>query len=248
VISLLREDEMSVRRHAQSARIPEKIESAIRSAIKRYEKQHDLVCCEQSYDPDEIRRAEDMLPSAGDSEVRICIEYTIGYRKPGREEVYSFDFDHRTSRVHLCGNASAFMVEVRQPGSCQNHKNVLIPDIDLLSKGKAALLEEAERGNATAMFALSRLFAEGVGEPQDPVEAYFWHFVGMEFCEFGLDGEGFVDAADDQELLAAKLPKLLAEENSSLHKRATEWIERHRALLQESHIEEDGYLDDDWDD
>jgi hypothetical protein len=81
------------------------------------------------------------------------------------------------------------------------------------------------------MFALSRLFDEGIGEPQDPIEAYFWHFVGMEFCEYDLDGEEFVDAAADRETLAAKLPRPQVNENSPLHKRAAEWIRTHRARL-----------------
>jgi hypothetical protein len=39
---------------ASTARISEKIESAIQSAIKCYEKMHDLKWCDGSYDPEEI--------------------------------------------------------------------------------------------------------------------------------------------------------------------------------------------------
>jgi hypothetical protein len=51
-------------------------------------------------------------------------------------------------------------------------------------------------------------------EPQDPIEAYFSHFAGMEFREYHGDGEGFVDAAADQETLAAKLAPFLNSEDS----------------------------------
>jgi hypothetical protein len=124
---------------------------------------------------------------------------------------------------------------------------VLIPQVDPLSRGKAALFEEAENGNAIAMFALSRLFDQGIGEPQDPIEAYFWHSVGMEFCEYDWAGEGFVDAAANQEILAAKLPHLLVNENSSLHKRAKDWIHLHRALLPKGNSQNGDCLDDELD-
>ena len=155
--------------------------------------------------------------------------------------------DHRTSRIHLHRNAVAFTVDLREPGSCRNHEHVLIPQVDSLSKGKAALFEEAKNGNASAMFALSRLFDEGIGEPQDPIEAYFWHSVGMEFCEYDWAGEGFVDAVADQEILAAKLPDLLTNENCSLHKRARDWIRAHRAVLPEGRRENGECFDDDFD-
>src|ERR1022692_590613 len=145
---------------SKTARVSKKIESAIRSAIKCYEEQHDLEWCDGCYDPDEIEEAAEMLLSAKDAEVCICIGYSLGYR---------------------------------------NHEKVLIPQVDSLSKGKVALFEEAENGNASAMFALSRLFDQGIGEPQDPIEAYFWHTVGMEFCEYDWAGEGFVDGVADQE-------------------------------------------------
>ncbi len=125
---------------------------------------------------------------------------------------------------------------------------MLIPQVDPLSKGKAALFEEAENGNASAMFALSRLFDQGIGEPQDPIEAYFWHSVGMESCEYDWAGEGFLDAAGDLEILAAKLPHLLVNENSSLHKRAKDWIRMHRALLPEGNSQNGDCLDDELDD
>ena len=97
------------------------------------------------------------------------------------------------------------------------------------------------------MFTLSRLFDEGIGEPQDPIEAYFWHFVGMEFCEYHWAGEEFVDAAADQETLAAKLPHPLVNENNSLHKRAKDWIRGHRALLPEGRRQNGKCFDDDLD-
>ncbi len=231
---------------SKTARVFEKIESAIRSAIKYYEEQHDLEWCDGCYDPDEIKEAAEMLLSAKDAEVCICIGYSLGYSKPEPLGAYVPEDDHRTSRIHLHGNATAFTVELREPGSCTNHDNVLIPQVDPLSKGKAALFEEAENGNAIAMFALSRLFGEGIGEPQDPIEAYFWHFVGMEFCDYHWDGEGFVDAVADQEILAAKLPHELVNENSSLHKRAKDWIRMHRGFLPEE-LQNGDCLDDEFD-
>jgi hypothetical protein len=71
--------------------------------------------------------------------------------------------------------------------------------------------------------------------------------VGMEFCEYDWGGEGFVDAAADQEMLAARLPHLLVNENSSLHKRAKKWIRMHRALLSEGGSQNGEYFDDDFD-
>jgi hypothetical protein len=47
------------------------------------------------------------------------------------------------------------------------------------------------------MFTLSRHFNEGIGEPQNCEEAYFWHCVAMEFYENSVDGEWGVDAAAD---------------------------------------------------
>jgi hypothetical protein len=224
---------MCASQHMKSsvARVSEKIESATQSAIKCYEEQHDLKWCDGSYDPDEIKEAAEMLLSAKDAEVCICIGYSLGYRDPEHlEDCFSED-DHRTFRIHLHGNAVVFTVDLREPGSCTNHENVLIPRVDILSKGKAALFAEAENGNAIAMFAQSRLFDQGIGEPQDPIEACFWHAVGMEFCEYDWAGEGLVDAVADHEILAAKLPHLLVNENSSLHTRAKDWIHMHRALL-----------------
>jgi hypothetical protein len=218
---------------SKSTRVCEGIESAIRSAIKCYEEQHNLVWCDGSYDPDEITQAAEILLSAKDAQVCICLDYTLGYNQPESPESFTSENVHRTSRVHLRGNAAAFKVELKEPGGCVNHGNVLIPQLDLLCRGKAALLEAAEKGNADAMFALSRLFDQGIGEPQDPVEAYFWHSVGTKFLECDWDCEGFVDAAADQEILAAKIPDQLVYENSSLHKRAKDWIRAHRALLPE---------------
>jgi hypothetical protein len=229
---------------SRTARVSEMIESAIRSAIKRYEEQHGLKWCDGSYDPDEIKEAAEMLLSAKDAEVCICIEYPLGYRDPKHLEDYFSEVDHRTSRIHLHGNAVAFRVDLMEPGSCRNHENVLIPRVDALSKGKATLLAEAEEGSDIAMFALSRLFDQGIGEPQDPIEAYFWHSVGMEFCEYGWSCEGFVEAVADQEILAAKLPQLLVNENSSLHKRAKDWIRMHRSLLPKGHYQNCDGLDD----
>jgi len=37
----------------------------------------------------------------------------------------------------------------------------------------------------------------------------------MEFCEYESAGERFIDAVADHEILAAKLPQLLVNENSS---------------------------------
>lgn len=238
-----------MRQHMKSstARVSEKIESAIQSAIKCYEEQHDLEWCDGSYDPDEIKEAAEMLLSAKDAEVCICIGYSLGYRDPEHHEDYFSEDDHRTSRIHLHGNAVAFTVDLREPGSCRNHENVLIPRVDTLSKGKAALVAEAENGNAIAMFALSRLFDQGIGEPQDPIEAYFWHSVGMEFCEYDSAGEGSIDAVADHEILAAKLPHLLVNENSSLHKRAKDWIRMHRALLPKGNSQNGDCLDDELD-
>ena len=231
---------------SSAARVSEKIEDAIQSAIECYEEQHDLEWCEGSYDPDEIKEAAEMLLSAKDVEVCICIGYSLGYRTQEQLEDYFSEADHRTSRIHLHGNAAAFTVDLREPGSCRNHDNVLIPRVDPLSKSKAALFAEAENGNATAMFALSRLFDEGIGEPQDPIEAYFWHSVGMEFCEYDWAGEGFVDAVADQEILAAKLPHVLVNENSSLHKRAKDWIHMHRGLLPKENSQNGDCLDDEF--
>jgi hypothetical protein len=202
----------SQHKKSSTARVSEKIEGAI-PAIKCYEEQHDVEWCDGSYDPDEIKEAAEMLLSAKDAEVCICTGYSLGYRDPEHHEDYFSEDDHRTSRIHLHGNAVAFTVDLREPGSCRNHENVLIPRVDTVSKGKAALFAEAENGNAIAMFALSRLFDEGIGEPQDPIEAYFWHSVGMEFCEYDWAGEGFVDAVADHEILAAKLPHPLVNEN-----------------------------------
>jgi hypothetical protein len=95
-----------------------------------------------------------------------------GLQHPGVSRGCISEEDHRTSRIHLHGNAVAFTVDLKEPGSCTNHENVLIPQVDPLSKGKTALLEESENGKASAMFALSRLFDQGIGEPQDPIEAY----------------------------------------------------------------------------
>ena len=231
---------------ASSARVSEKIESAIQSAIKCYEKDYDLEWCDGSYDADEIKEAAEMLLSAKDSEVCICIGYSLGYRDPAHQKDYSSEEDHRTSRIHLHGNAVAFTVDLREPGSCRNHGNVLIPRVDPLSKGKDALIAEAENGNAIAMFALSRLFDEGIGEPQDPIQAYFWHYVGMEFCNYDWAGEGFVDAVADQEILAARLPHELVNENSSLHKRAKDWIYTHRGLLPKEDFQNGDCLDDEF--
>jgi TPR repeat protein len=163
---------------SKTARVSEKIESAIRSAIKYYEEQHDLEWCDGSYDADEIKEAAEMLLSAKDAEVCICIGYSLGYSTPESLGDCISEEDHRTSRIHLHGNAVAFTVDLKEPGSCTNHENVLIPQVDPLSKGKTALLEGSENGNASAMFALSRLFDQGIGEPQDPIEAYFWYFSG----------------------------------------------------------------------
>jgi len=231
---------------SSTARVSEKIESAIQSAIKCYEKKHDLKWCDGSYDPDEIKEAAEMLLSAKDAEVCICIEYSLGYRDLANHKDYFSEDDHQTSRIHLNGNAIAFTVDLRRPGSCRNHDNVLIPRVDLLSKGKDALFAEAENGNATAMFALSRLFDEGIGEPQDPIEAYFWHSVGMEFCEYDWACEGFVDAAANQEILATKLPHELVNENSSLHKRAKDWIHMHREFLPQENSQNAYCLDDEF--
>jgi hypothetical protein len=231
--------------NSNAARVYEKIESAISCAIKCYEEQHDLEWCHGCHDPDENKQAAEMLIAATDAEVCICIGYTLGYRNPKLRGARFSEDDHRTSRIHLRGNAAAFTVQLREPGSCTNHENVLIPQIDPLSKGKAALLQEAENGDACAMFALSRLFDEGIGERQDPIEAYFWHFVGMEFCEFDSAGEEFVDAAADQETLAAKLLHPLVNENSSLHNRAKAWVSVHRALLPEGRRENGECFDDD---
>jgi hypothetical protein len=230
-----------------TTRVSAKIENAIESAKKCYEEQHDLKWCEGSYDPDEIKEAAEMLLSARDAEVCICIGYSLGYRTPEQLEDYCSEADHRTSRIHLHGNAVTFTVDLREPGSCSNHENVLIPRVDKLSKGKVALFAEAENGNAIAMFALSRLFDEGIGEPQDPVEAYFWHSVGMEFCEYDWACEGFVDAAADHQILAAKLPHGLVNEDSSLHKRAKDWIHTHRALLPKGNYQNCDCLDDELD-
>jgi hypothetical protein len=199
---------------SSAARVSEKIEDAIQSAIECYEEQNDLEWCEGSYDPDEIKDAAEMLLSAREVEVCIGIGYSLGYRTKEQLEDYFSEADHWTSGIHLHGTAVAFTVDLREPESCRNHDNVLIPRVDPLSKSKAALFAEAENGNAIAMFALSRLFDEGIGEPQDPIEAYFWHSVGMEFCEYDWAGEGFVDAVAAQEILAAKLPHVL----SSLHR------------------------------
>jgi hypothetical protein len=217
--------------NSNTTRISKKIESAVRSGIKCYEKQRSLNWCHGGYDSEEIEQAAEMLLKAIGTEVCICIGYINGYRNPSLPEEFFSEQDHRTTRIHLHGNAETFTVELREPGSCTIHENVLIPRIDPISKGKAALLQEADNGYANAMFALSRLFDEGIGEPQDPIEAYFWHFVGMEFCEYDLDGEEFVDAAADRETLAAKLPRPQVNENSPLHKRAAEWIRTHRARL-----------------
>jgi hypothetical protein len=216
-----------------STRVCEQIESAVHSAIKLYEERHKLEWCDGNCDPDEIKQAAEMLLAAKDTQVCICLEYVLRYGKSDALEILSPEDVHRTSRIHLIGNATAFRVELREPGSCVNHQDVLIPQLDLLSKGKSALLEAAEQGNAHAMFALSRLFDEGVGEPQDHVEAYFWHYVGMEFCDYDWACEGFVDASADQEVLAAQLPDQLVYENSSLHKRARDWIRAHRVLIPE---------------
>ena len=224
-----------------------KIESAIRSAIKCYEEQHDLEWCEGSYDPDEIKEAAEMLLSARDAEVCICIGYSLGYRTPEQLKDYFTGADHRTSRLHLYGNAVEFRVDLREPGSCSSHENVLIPQVDKLSKGKAALFAEAENGDATAMFALSRLFDEGIGVPQNPIEAYFWHSVGMEFCEYDWACEGFVDAAADHQILAAKLPHGLVNEDSSLYKRAKDWMHKHRAFLPKGNSQNGDCLDDEFD-
>jgi hypothetical protein len=232
--------------NASTARVSKKIESAIRSAIKCYEKEHDLKWCDGSYDPDEIKEAAEMLLSATDAEVCICIGYSLGYRDSGHRKDYFSEGDRRTSRIHVHGNAIAFTVDLRGPGTCSNHDNVLIPRVDLLSKGKNALFAEAENGNATAMFALSRLFDEGIGESQDPIEAYFWHSVGMKFCEYDWAGEGFVDAVADLEILAAKLPHETVNENSYLHKRAKDWIHMHRGLLPKENSQNGDCLDDDF--
>jgi TPR repeat protein len=232
---------------SSTARVSEKIESAIQSAIELYEEQHDLEWCDGSYDPDEIKEAAEMLLSAKDAEVCICIGYSLAYIDREHLEDYFSEVGHRTSRIHLHGNAVAFTVDLREPGSCSNHENVLIPRVDTLSKGKAALFAEAENGNAIAMFALSRLFDQGIGEPQDPIEAYFWHSVGMEFCECDWTCEGFVDAAADQEILAARLPHGLVNENGSLHKRAKDWIHMHRALLPKGNSQNGDCLDDEFD-
>ena len=233
--------------NASTARVSKKIESAIRSAIKSYEKQHDLKWREGSYDPDEIREAAEMLLSAKNAEICICIGYQLGYRTAEQQEEYFSEADRRTSRIHVRGNAVAFTVELMEPGSCGNHENVLIPRVDKLSRGKAALFAEAENGDAIAMFALSRLFEEGIGEPQNPIEAYFWHSVGMEFCEYDWDCEGFVDAAADHEILAAKLPQGLVNEESSLHKRAKDWIHAHRAFLPKGNLQNGDCSDDEFD-
>jgi len=231
---------------SSTARVSEKIESAIQSAIKCYEKKHDLKWCDGSYDTDEIKEAAEMLLSAIDAETCICIGYPLGYRTPEQHEEYFSEVDRRTSRIHLCGNAGAFTVELMDPGRCSNHENVLIPRVDPLSKGKAALFRDAENGDAIAMFALSRLFDDGIGEPQNPTEAYFWHSVGMEFCEYDWACEGFVDAAANQEILAAKLPDALVNENSSLHKRAKDWIHMHREFLPKENPQNAYCLDDEF--
>jgi hypothetical protein len=230
-----------------TGRVSEKIENAIQSAIKCYEEQHDLEWCEGSSDPDEIKEASEMLLSAKDAEVCICIGYSLGFRTPEQLEDCFSEVNHRTSRIHLHGNAVAFTVELREQGSCSNHENVLIPWVDKLSKGKAALVAEAENGNVIAMFALSRLFDEGIGEPQNPIEAYFWHSVGMEFCEYDWACEGFVDAAADHQILAAKLPQGLVNEDSSLYKRAKDWIHMHRAFLPKGNAQNGDCLGDEFD-
>ena len=229
-------------------RVSGKIEIAIQSAIKCDEEQHDLEWCEGSYDPDEIKEAADMLLSAGDSGVCICIGYSLGYRTPEQLEDHFSEADHRTSRIHLYGNAIEFRVDLREPGSCSSHENVLIPRVDKLSKGKAALFAEAENGDAIAMFALSRLFDEGIGEPQNPIEAYFWHSVGMEFCKYDWACEGFVEAAADHQILAAKLPHRLVNENSSLNQRAKDWIDIHRAFLPKENFQNDDCFNDEFED
>lgn len=230
-----------------TARVSKKIENAIQSAIECYEEQHDLEWCDGSYDPDEIKEAAEMLLSAKDAEVCICVGYPLGYRPGAILDDYYSEVDRRTSRIHIRGNAVAFTVELMEPGRCSNHENVLIPRVDKLSRGKAALFAEAENGDAIAMFALSRLFDEGIGEPQDPIEAYFWHSVGMEFCEYDWGCEGFVDAAADHQILAAKLPHGLVNEDSALHKRAKDWIYMHREFLPKESSQNGDCLDDEFD-
>jgi hypothetical protein len=88
---------------------------------------------------------------------------------------------------------------------------------------------------------------EGIGEPQNPIEAYFWHSVGMEFCEYDWACEGFVDAAADHQILAAKLPHGLVNEDSSLHKRAKDWMHKHRAFLPKGNSQNGDCLDDEFD-
>src|ERR1039458_1442592 len=108
---------------SKTARVSKKIESAIRSAIKCYEEQHDLEWCDGCYDPDEIEEAAEMLLSAKDAEVCICIGYSLGYRNPELLGDYISEDDHRTSRIHLHGNAVAFTVDLKEPGSCRDRKS-----------------------------------------------------------------------------------------------------------------------------
>lgn len=211
--------------------VSKKLEDGITSAIGLYEEQHGLECCERSFDPEEIEQAAELLLSAETSEACICVDSALGFRSALCKEDYFQDCDHWTSRIHLRGNGMAFAIVLQKPGSCVDHRNVLIPRSDLLSKGKVALLQEAERGSASAMFTLSRLFNEGIGEPQNCEEAYFWHCVAMEFYEDRGDGEWTVDAAADNEALADKLPHALADEDSPLHKRVEEWVRAHREFL-----------------
>ena len=218
-------------RKSRPAQVCEHIEGAIRAAVEIYEKEHNLEWCDGSYDPDEIRQAAEMLVSAKDTQVCICLDYALGFNRQHALDPFNSEDADRTSRIHLRGNAASFAVELMERGGCVNHENVLIPRLDLLSRGKTALIKAAEGGNADAMFALSRLFDQGIGESSDPVEAYFWHFVGTGFLDDDCGCEGLVDAAADQERLAAKISDHRVFEDGSLHGRAKDWITAHRAGL-----------------
>ena len=122
---------------------------------------------------------------------------------------------------------------------CSFRKSIHYQKVRLLSSRKPK--RKRQRNVSLVVF-----FDQGIGEPQDPIEAYFWHSVGMEFREFDWTGEGFVDAVAHQEILAAKLPHLV-NENSSLHKRAKEWIRMHRAFLPEEDSQNGECFDDDFD-
>ena len=216
---------------SSAARVSKKIESAIQLAIKCYEKKHDLEWCDGSYDPDEIREAAEMLLSANDAGC-ICVGYPLGYRTPEQHEDYFSEVDRRTSRIHLRGNAVAFTVELMEPEEavattkmCSFRESIEFRKVRLLFSQKQKMemplqclrsVVFSTKGSASRRILLK------------PTSGTLW---GWSFANTTGPARGLSTPPPIRKDPAAKLPDELVNEDSSLHKRAKDWIHMHREFL-----------------